>query len=89
MTDGVDAPAETEADAAVAAFGQHLVPVHASRGYQVRRSLLTALAIAVLVSVIAYRLVNFWLVLVAGWILMAILAHRRAGPSGSSPAPAV
>lgn len=207
MTDGVDAPAEMEADAAVAAPGQHLVPVHAPRGYQVRRSLLAALAIAVLISVIvierhtlaeslqvltnlnvgwfvlavaaetisltsfglsrtilvhvngrqigfgsvmmityaanalsisvpfagaelagaavgstgitpggfalvelaltaaltatglhrspalaavlAYRLVNFWLVLVAGWILMAILTHRRAGPGGSSPAPAV
>ena len=52
MTDGVDAPAETEADAAVAVSGQHLVPVRAPRGYQVRRSLLAALAIAVLVSVI-------------------------------------
>jgi uncharacterized membrane protein YbhN (UPF0104 family) len=30
-------------------------------------------------SALAYRLVNFWLVLVAGWILMAILAHR-SGP---------
>ena len=38
-----------------------------------------------LAAVLAYRLVNFWLVLVAGWILMAILAHRRAGPRGSSP----
>ncbi len=48
LTDGVDAPANTEADAAVAAPGQHLVPVHAPRGCQVRRSLLAALAIAVL-----------------------------------------
>ena len=44
-------PAETEADAPEAP-GQHLVPVHAPRGYQVRRSLLAALAIAVLISVI-------------------------------------
>ena len=33
-----------------------------------------------LAAVLVYRLVNFWLVLVAGWILMAILAHRR--PTG-------
>jgi len=34
-----------------------------------------------LAAVLAYRLVNFWLVLVARWILMAILARRR--PAGS------
>jgi hypothetical protein len=38
-----------------------------------------------LVPVRAYRLVNFWLVLVAGWILMAILAHGRAEPGRYSP----
>jgi len=32
-----------------------------------------------LAAVLAYRLVNFWLVLIAGWILMAVLAHRRIG----------
>jgi putative heme transporter len=34
-----------------------------------------------LAAVLAYRLVNFWLILVAGWILMAVLAHRRVGPA--------
>ncbi|MGH3187235.1 MAG: lysylphosphatidylglycerol synthase transmembrane domain-containing protein, partial [Streptosporangiaceae bacterium] len=34
-----------------------------------------------LAAVLAYRLVNFWLVLICGWILMAILAHRRIGPA--------
>jgi putative heme transporter len=36
-----------------------------------------------LAAVLAYRLVNFWLILVAGWILMAVLAHRRIGPRDS------
>jgi uncharacterized protein (TIRG00374 family) len=36
-----------------------------------------------LAAVLAYRLVNFWLILVAGWILMAVLAHRRIGPPDS------
>ena len=41
-----------------------------------------------LAAVLAYRLVNFWLILIAGWVLMAILAHRRVGPSGNeSPGP--
>ena len=48
----MDAAAETEADAAIAASGQRLVPVYAPRGHQLRRSLLAALAIAVLISVI-------------------------------------
>jgi uncharacterized protein (TIRG00374 family) len=34
-----------------------------------------------LAAVLAYRLVNFWLILIAGWILMAVLAHRRIGPA--------
>jgi putative heme transporter len=34
-----------------------------------------------LAAVLAYRLVNFWLVLIGGWILMAVLAHRRIGPA--------
>ncbi len=38
MTDGVDAAAETEADAAVSVSGQHLVPVHAPRGSKVPAS---------------------------------------------------
>ena len=33
-----------------------------------------------LAAVLAYRLVNFWLILLGGWILMAYLAHRRAEP---------
>jgi putative heme transporter len=34
-----------------------------------------------LAAVLAYRLVNFWLVLIGGWILMAVLVHRRIGPA--------
>ena len=81
MTDGVDAPAETEADAAVAAPGQHLVPVHAPRGYQVRRSLLAALAIAVLISVIVierHTLAESLQVLTnlnVGWFVLAVAAE--------------
>ena len=41
-----------------------------------------------LAAVLAYRLVNFWLILIAGWMLMAVLAHRRIGPSADdSPGP--
>src|SRR5580658_6484669 len=36
-----------------------------------------------LAAVLAYRLVNFWLVLIGGWILMAVLAHRRIAPPDS------
>jgi hypothetical protein len=36
-----------------------------------------------LAAVLAYRLVNFWLILIAGWILMAVLANRRIGPPDS------
>ncbi len=81
MTDGVDAPAETEADAAVAVSGQHLVPVRAPRGYQVRRSLLAALAIAVLVSVIVIerrtlaRSLRVLTNLNVGWFLLAVAAE--------------
>jgi putative heme transporter len=81
LTDGVDAPAETEADAAVAAPGQHLVPVHAPRGYQVRRSLLAALAIAVLISVIVierHTLAESLQVLTnlnVGWFVLAVAAE--------------
>jgi uncharacterized protein (TIRG00374 family) len=53
LTDGVDVPAETEAGAAGSAPpDQHLTPARAPRRYRVRRSVLTALAIAVLVGVI-------------------------------------
>ncbi len=44
-----------------------------------------------LAAVLAYRLVNFWLILIGGWILMAYLAHRRAVPDedpARSPVPA-
>jgi putative heme transporter len=37
-----------------------------------------------LAAVLAYRLVNFWLILIGGWILMALLAHRRAGSRAAS-----
>jgi len=36
-----------------------------------------------LAAVLAYRLVNFWLILIAGWVLMAVLAHRRIGSPDS------
>jgi uncharacterized protein (TIRG00374 family) len=36
-----------------------------------------------LAAVLAYRLVNFWLILIGGWILMAVLAHRRIAPPDS------
>ena len=81
MTDGVDAPTETEADAAVAVPGQHLAAVHAPRGYQVRRSLLAALAIAVLVSVIVIergtlaRSLRVLTNLNVGWFLLAVAAE--------------
>ena len=53
MTDEVDAPAETGAGADVTApSDQHLVPAHAPRRYRARRSILIALAVVVLVSVI-------------------------------------
>ena len=77
----MDAAAETEADAAVAASGQRLVPVHAPRGYQVRRSLLAALAIAVLISVIVierHTLAESLQVLTnlnVGWFLLAVAAE--------------
>jgi len=40
-----------------------------------------------LAAVLAYRLVNFWLILIGGWILMAYLAHRRVGPERDSAGP--
>jgi uncharacterized membrane protein YbhN (UPF0104 family) len=44
---------------------------------------------AALASVLAYRLVNFWLVLIGGWITMGFLTHpvrlrRPAGRRGNS-----
>ena len=36
-----------------------------------------------LAAVLAYRLVNFWMILIGGWMLMALLAHRRVGPVAS------
>jgi putative heme transporter len=38
-----------------------------------------------LAAVLTYRLVNFWLILIAGWILMALLAHHRIAPDDSEP----
>ena len=38
-----------------------------------------------LAAVLAYRLVNFWLILIGGWILMAVLAHRRIAPGERTP----
>jgi uncharacterized protein (TIRG00374 family) len=39
-----------------------------------------------LAAVLAYRLVNFWLILIGGWILMALLARRRLGGGLREPA---
>ena len=53
LTEGVDAPAETEAGAAASApSDQRVASAPAPRRYRMRRGLLAALAIAVLVSVI-------------------------------------
>jgi hypothetical protein len=41
-----------------------------------------------LAAVLTYRLVNFWLILIAGWILMAVLARWRIAPDESAPDPA-
>ncbi len=41
-----------------------------------------------LAAVLAYRLVNFWLILIAGWILMAYVAHRRVAPAEGPGRPA-
>jgi putative heme transporter len=38
-----------------------------------------------LAAVLAYRLVNFWMILIGGWLLMALLAHRRVTPTQGSP----
>jgi uncharacterized protein (TIRG00374 family) len=38
-----------------------------------------------LAAVLAYRLVNFWLILIGGWFLMALLARGRIGPEADSP----
>ena len=38
-----------------------------------------------LAAVLAYRLVNFWLILIGGWFLMALLARDRIGPEADSP----
>jgi uncharacterized protein (TIRG00374 family) len=38
-----------------------------------------------LAAVLAYRLVNFWLILIGGWFLIALLAHRRIGSDNGSP----
>jgi uncharacterized protein (TIRG00374 family) len=40
-----------------------------------------------LAAVLAYRLLNFWLILIGGWVLMAVLAHRRIGPEPAENAP--
>jgi putative heme transporter len=40
-----------------------------------------------LAAVLAYRLVNFWLILIGGWILMAYLAHRRVIPDQDPSGP--
>jgi putative heme transporter len=41
-----------------------------------------------LAAVLTYRLVNFWAILIGGWILMAYLAHRRVAPADDTPGPA-
>jgi uncharacterized protein (TIRG00374 family) len=36
-----------------------------------------------LAAVLTYRLVNFWLILIGGWILIAVLAHLRIAPENA------
>ena len=38
-----------------------------------------------LAAVLAYRLVNFWMILIGGWILMALLARRPIAPGERAP----
>jgi len=38
-----------------------------------------------LAAVLAYRLVNFWMILIGGWMLMALLANRRIAPDPGHP----
>ena len=38
-----------------------------------------------LAAVLTYRLVNFWLILIGGWILIAVLAHLRTAPGENAP----
>jgi putative heme transporter len=38
-----------------------------------------------LAAVLTYRLVNFWMILIGGWILVALLAHRRIAPGEGAP----
>jgi putative heme transporter len=40
-----------------------------------------------LAAVLAYRLVNFWLILICGWLLIALLTRRRTGPEAGAPGP--
>jgi uncharacterized protein (TIRG00374 family) len=82
LTEGVGAPAETEAGAAVSApSDKHPVPDRAARRYQVRRSMLAALAIAVLVSVVVIerhtlaRSLNVLTNLNLAWFLLAVAAE--------------
>jgi hypothetical protein len=85
VSDEADAPAGTDADADISG--------RAARRYQVRRGLLAALTAAglrqslALAAVLAYRLVNFWLILMCGWLLMALLARRPTGPQAGAPGP--
>jgi putative heme transporter len=37
-----------------------------------------------LAAVLAYRLVNFWLILIGGWILIAVLARRPIAPGAGT-----
>ena len=42
-----------------------------------------------LAAVLTYRLVNFWMILIGGWILMALLVRRPVAPSGNAPGASV
>ncbi len=43
---------------------------------------------AALTSVLAYRLVNFWMILIGGWVTMIVLTRFRGRKAASPPVPA-
>ncbi len=43
---------------------------------------------AALTSVLAYRLVNFWMILIGGWVTMIVLTRFRGRKAARPPVPA-
>jgi uncharacterized membrane protein YbhN (UPF0104 family) len=64
-------------------------------GFGLVEAALTAALVAVgmnssgaLTSVLAYRLVNFWMILIGGWITMIVLTRFRSRTATSPGSPA-